>query len=418
MREYLLGRVAAVVAAVLMVAVLAPQSGASAASLKTLYSFCQQSGCADGATPIAGLIVDAGQLYGTTIYGGKYGGGTVFHVTLAGQEKVLYNFCEKANCVDGKYPGAFGTTQYGGAHNMGTVFEVTAGGQETVLYSFCEKDNCADGAVPFYSGLITDASGNLYGTTKVGGRNGVGTVFELTPAGRETVLYNFCSQGGCADGATPTAGLITDASGKLYGTTQSGGYDGGGTVFELTPNAAKTKWTEKVLHLFVGGADGAYPYAGLVMDASGKLYGTTQAGGANKNGTVFELTPNAAKTKWTEKVLYSFCAEANCADGSTGPANAVLIMDASGNLYGTTLYGGENKQRHGVRADPQRGQDKMDRESPLHLLLAGHGGGALHRRRQPLRRPGHGRVGDALRHDLKRRSWRRHGVRACAVDAD
>ena len=134
---------------------------------------------------------------------------------------------------------------------MGTVFEVTAGGQETVLYSFCEKDNCADGAVPFYSGLITDASGNLYGTTKVGGRNGVGTVFELTPAGRETVLYNFCSQGGCADGATPTAGLITDASGKLYGTTQSGGYDGGGTVFELTPNAAKTKWTEKVLHLFV-----------------------------------------------------------------------------------------------------------------------------------------------------------------------
>ena len=95
MREYLLGRVAAVVAAVLMVAVLAPQSGASAASLKTLYSFCQQSGCADGATPIAGLIVDAGQLYGTTIYGGKYGGGTVFHVTLAGQEKVLYNFCEK-----------------------------------------------------------------------------------------------------------------------------------------------------------------------------------------------------------------------------------------------------------------------------------------------------------------------------------
>ena len=250
MREYLLGRVAAVVAAVLMVAVLAPQSGASAASLKTLYSFCQQSGCADGATPIAGLIVDAGQLYGTTIYGGKYGGGTVFHVTSAGQEKVLYNFCEKANCVDGKYPGAFGTTQYGGAHNMGTVFEVTAGGQETVLYSFCEKDNCADGAVPFYSGLITDASGNLYGTTKVGGRNGVGTVFELTPAGRETVLYNFCSQGGCADGATPTAGLITDASRKLYGTTQSGGYDGSGTVFELTPNAAKTKWTEKVLYSF------------------------------------------------------------------------------------------------------------------------------------------------------------------------
>jgi uncharacterized repeat protein (TIGR03803 family) len=276
------------ISSILMVVILAPQGGASAASLKTLYSFCMQSGCADGATPIAGLIIDAGQLYGTTIYGGKYGGGTVFHVTSAGQEKVLYNFCEKINCVDGKYPGAFGTTQYGGAHNMGTVFEVTAGGQETVLYSFCEKDNCADGAVPFYSGLITDASG------------------------------------------------------KLYGTTQSGGYDGGGTVFELTPNAAKTKWTEKVLHLFSGGADGAYPYAGLVMDASGKLYGTTQSGGANQHGTVFELTPNAAKTKWTEKVLYRFCSQgtaaAPCTDGAY-PANG-LVMGASGTLYGTTSQHG------------------------------------------------------------------------------
>ena len=339
--------------AVLMIAVLAPRSGASAATLETLYSFCSQGGCVDGASPLAGLIMDAaGHLYGTTNGGGSHGEGTVFELTPAGRETVLYSFCVQANCADGASPMAglirdaaghlYGTTYGGGAHGQGTVFELAAAGRETVLHSFCSQGGCADGANPM-AGLIRDAAGHLYGTTSGGGAHGQGTVFELTAAGRETVLYSFCPQSGCADGNNPDAGLIMDASGKLYGTAAYGGAgDNGGAVFKLTPNAAKTKWTETLLYSFCsqsGCVDGATPLAGLIMD-SGRLYGTTYQAGANKNGTVFELTPNAAKTKWRESVLHSFCVRGAplCADGSSPVAG--LIMDASGKLYSTTKVGG------------------------------------------------------------------------------
>jgi uncharacterized repeat protein (TIGR03803 family) len=164
------------------------------------------------------------------------------------------------------------------------------------------------------------------------------TVASLAPwsrgasaADRETVLYSFCTQGSsCTDGTDPypQAGLIMDASGKLYGTTPGVEYGyGEGTVFALTPNAARTKWTETVLYSFcaqAGCTDGAYLYAGLIMDKSGKLYGTTYKGGLYNWGTVFELTPNAAKTKWTETVLYSFCAQgAPCTDGQAPYAGLV-----------------------------------------------------------------------------------------------
>ena len=219
------------------------------------------------------------------------------------------------------------------------------------MYSFCAQSSCTDGLYPI-AGLIQDASGNLYGTTEAGGAaelNG-GTVFELTVNAAKTawthkVLYSFCTQANCADGISPAAGLLGDASGNLYGTTKELGAHGGGTVFELMPNAKKTKWTHKPLYSFCaqGGAlctDGIYPASGLIGDGSGNLYGTTYQGGANPRGggTVFELTPNAAKTAWTHKVLYSFCPQPGCADGLLSLTG--LIADASGNLYGTTSTGG------------------------------------------------------------------------------
>jgi uncharacterized repeat protein (TIGR03803 family) len=189
-----------------------------------------------------------------------------------------------------------------------------------VLYSF----NYSDGAIP-YAGLIADASGNLYGTTESGGASSNGTVFQVTPTGSETVLYSFTG----TDGAIPLAGLIADASGNLYGTTSSGGANGGGTVFKLTPTQSGP-WTENVLYSF-NYSDGAIPYAGLIADASGNLYGTTESGGASNNGTVFQVTPTGSET-----VLYSF----SSSDGADPDAG--LIADASGNLYGTTIFGGAN----------------------------------------------------------------------------
>jgi uncharacterized repeat protein (TIGR03803 family) len=269
-----------------------------------LYSF--RSGT-DGAVPGAGLIFDAaGNLYGTTTAGGP-NNGTVFELTptTAGgwTEQVLYRFCSQANCTDGQYPygslifdaagNLYGTTEFGGTYGAGTVFKLTpaAGGgwTETVLYSFGRG---TDGASPLV-GLIFDVVGNLYGTTTFGGTYGAGTVFELTPTAgggwTETVLHSFNPNNG-TDGFNPYAGLIFDAAGNLYGTTYYGGSYGGGTVFELTP-AAGGGWTETVLRSFGNGTDGFWPYAGLIFDHAGNLYGTTEYGGTHNYGTVFELTP-------------------------------------------------------------------------------------------------------------------------------
>jgi uncharacterized repeat protein (TIGR03803 family) len=365
---------------------LTPNADKTAWTQKVLYSFCAQYNgtyCTDGAVPGAGLIMDkTGNLYGTTAEGGSYGG-VVFELTpnatrTAWTQKVLYRFCAQTDCTDGAYPVAvlimdaagnlYGTTGGGGANcqisgGCGTVFELKppATGKTAwthkVLYSFCAQGGtaCTDGEYPG-AGLIMDKTGNLYGTTEQGGIRSIyvcgnlneshtcGTVFELTPpavgktAWTETVLYRFCAQTNCTDGALTDAGVIMDAAGNLYGTTEYGGmYDGNGRgiVFELTPNAAKTGWTETVLHSFYG-----YPVAGVIMDVAGNLYGTTSGGW----GTAFELTPNAARTAWTRKLLYSFCAQGGtaCTDGREPEAG--LIMDISGNLYGTTYFGGANCQ--------------------------------------------------------------------------
>ena len=319
------------------------------------YGVCLAPGdCADGASPYAGLVMWGGNLYGTTFEGGAAGQGVVF--ALEGRPppsegyryRIYHSFCEQSGCTDGALPYAglvidgagdlYGTTELGGAIGLGVVFK-QVGGTETVLYSFCAQSGCTDGAKP-WAGLILDAAGNLYGTTQTGGNNvepgtvfGGGVVFKLAPDGTETVLYNFCAQSGCADGVHPYAGLVMDAAGNLYGTTYQGGSKGNGVVFKLAPNG-----TETVLHTFCeqsGCTDGALPRAGLATDAAGNLYGTTSAGGAAGWGVVFKLAPDG-----TETVLYNFCSQSSCTDGS-GPW-AGLILDAAGNLYGTTQTGGNN----------------------------------------------------------------------------
>ena len=343
----------------ILAAALFVTSTSAAAQEKVLYNFRNGT---DGAIPIfAGVIFDAaGNLYGTTSTGGAYGSGTVFELTpTAGgtwSEKVLYSF--KNDGTDGINPKAglifdaagnlYGTTSHGSPSHQGTVFELTpaAGGTwtEKVLHSFINDG--MDGGIPEAGPLIFDAAGNLYGTTFTGGAYGSGTVFELTPAAggtwTEKVLYSFNPFNG-ADGAAPYDGLIFDAAGNLYGTTEVGGTGGCGgyscgTVSELTPAAGGT-WTEKVLYRFQGGADGAVPVGGLIFDATGNLYGTACQGGAGGCGgygcgSVFELTPAAGGT-WTENVLHSF---SDTPDGA-GPEGG-LVLDSAGNLYGTTDGGG------------------------------------------------------------------------------
>ena len=320
----------------------------------------------DGAGPAARLIADAvGNLYGTTKYGGlNYG--TVFKLTLNSDgtysHAVLHNFTGYPN--DGAAPDGliadaaanlYGTTTGGGPSSCGgfgcgTVFRLMPNLDgtytESVLHSFTGGSDGqyggGDGQYPF-SGLIADAAGNLYGTTFYGGGNscegfGCGTVFKLTPkldgTYGESVLYSFT---GSHDGAAPSAGLLADAAGNLYGTTSQGGgaracLTGCGTVFKLTANPDGT-YSESVLHSFGGGSDGQTPSAGLIADAVGNLYGTTYAGGLTVCGgwcgTVFMLTSTG-----TLRVLHSF----NSSDGANPLAG--LMADAEGNLYGTTSLGG------------------------------------------------------------------------------
>lgn len=250
----------------------------------------------------------AGNLYGTTLAGGAHAWGIVFQLTASGTENVLYNFFGSADGASPYAPvtldaqgNLYGTTNVGGNSWAGVAYEVTPAGTETVLHSFCSQPNCSDGANP-YAGLIADAQGNFYGTTFGGGAYGYGTVFKLTPSGEETVLYNFA---GAPDGAAPYGGLIMDGQGNLYGTTYGGGvsnincYDSGcGTIFQLTASG-----TESVVYNFCSQAncsDGALPTAAMVFDGQGNLFGTTTAGGIGQCnvragtpgcGTVFKLTP-------------------------------------------------------------------------------------------------------------------------------
>jgi uncharacterized repeat protein (TIGR03803 family) len=304
------------------------------------------------------LSMDAGgNLYGTTYYGGanglcSSGCGSAYKLSPGGSgvwtETVLDNFDVQpggynptGGVVFGPGGRVYGTTGLGGLAGgfNGTVFEATpnTNGTWTVTTPFAFPTT--DGDVS-QSTLIEDAQGNLYGTTVGGGLSNIGTVFKLSPASgkwKEQLLYTFAgSVYGAATGSLPGAGVIADSAGNLYGTTVGGGARNLGTVFELSPTATGS-WNETVLHSFGSGSDGQNPFAALIFDGAGNLYGTTQYGGLYSDGTVFKLSP-AANGQWTESVIHSFAGYP--ADGRYPAAS--LVFDSKGNLYGTASTGGSS----------------------------------------------------------------------------
>ncbi len=308
---------------------------AVAGSESILHSF---GAAGDGSEPMAGLILGPdGNYYGTTEQGGVNGVGTVYRLTPAGVETVIYSF--GASAQDGTYPSAglvlgadgnfYGTTSSGGALFSangsfgGTVFKITPAGVETILYTFGASLNDGYNTA---AGLIQGTDGNFYGTNTAGGANNFGTLFKLTPAGVETVLHSFFAT--LTDGYDPTGSLIEGADGNLYGLTEAGGATngaGGGTLYSVTPAGV-----ESILYVFgIAANDGSVP-TGVVQGGDGNFYGVCKDGGANGNGTLFKVTPAGI-----EAILYSFGGSAG-----DGVQPASIIVGSDGNFYGATGAGG------------------------------------------------------------------------------
>ncbi len=255
----------------------------------------------------------------------------MFKVSKTGTETVLYSFAGGPSDGCNPYGGLirdaagnlYGNTSSCGAYNWGTIYKVDTAGKETVLYSFNYWD---DGASPYYSSLIMDAKGNLYGVNDEGGSFGRGTVYKLSKTGKFKVLHNFA--GGTTDGCYPYGTPALDKSGNLYGTTESCGSSSEGTVWEVSKAGVET-----VLHNFAGGSsDGGFPLSGVIMDAKGNLYGVTESGGSSGLGTVYELNSTGVT------VLHSFAGGSSDGEFPFGGP----VRDAKGNLYGTTPEGGSN----------------------------------------------------------------------------
>ena len=385
--------------AALVVGCLLGSAQSIAQTPTTLYNFCSQPNCADGLSPGIPLVQAAdGDFYGITNQGGANKTGTVFKLSTGGNLTTLYAFCSQPNCTDGAttYNGAvplvqatdgnfYGTTGGGSgcasanAKDCGTVFKMTAGGNLTTLYTFCSQINCTDGVAP--NGLVQAANGDFYGTTSQGGNAlnpyATGTVFKITAGGHLTTLYTFCSQPNCSNGGTPFGSLVRATDGNFYGTTWTSGLTGTGpgAFFKITPAGTlttlgyiagfpsgtlvqakdgnfygTTAFAGTIFKITPAGVlttlatVGGFPYAGLVQATDGNFYGTTYVGGANNNanqcqnngcGSVFEITPAGMLT-----TLYSFCSQPNCTDGYFPIAG--LIQATNGKLYGTTLAGGAN----------------------------------------------------------------------------
>ena len=309
---------------------------AQARTESVIYAFCLLTNCDDGGQPLSNVIMDAqGNMYGTTAYDGANGHGTVFKLDPRGTLTVLYAFCSVGTeCSDGSLPESglvrdsagnlYGTTNGGGAYKGGTVFKLSSDGTLTTLHSFANSGE--DGYAPT-AGLLRDSGGNLYGTTYLGGKYGAGTVYRVTPAGKENIMHSF--------GATPTDGTlpgnvvpVMDQLGNLYGTTLGGGANDFGTVFEITAGGG-----ESVLYSFgATKTDAVKPYAGLTIDSKGNLYGTATSGGKYNQGTVFRVSHSGAET-----IMHSF--KNHATDGYD--CQAPLVRDGSGNLYGVMFKGGQ-----------------------------------------------------------------------------
>jgi len=343
----------AVIAAAMMLA-----ANAHAGTEKVLYSF---TGGSDGYFSTTGVAMDsAGNIYGTTNFGGNAGIGTIYELTPSGGSYSYNQIHSFSNAQGNGFANSsllldssgnlYGVAESGGAQNSGTIFELSPNGGSwsmTVLYTF---RGGADGSVP-EANLVMDAAGNLYGVTALGGDTtlcggtGCGTVFELIHSGSGWTKQEIYRFKGGAGGSTPEGGLVFDASGNLYGTTAEQGVistlrcpSGCGTVFKLSPPATGHVWTATILHRF-NGVDGSTPVSAVVLDAAGNLYVATNVGGDLRCGTglgcgtVVELSP--AGSKWTSQVLHTF---AGTKDGAT-PSSG-LILDASGNVYGAVYSGG------------------------------------------------------------------------------
>jgi uncharacterized repeat protein (TIGR03803 family) len=323
--------------AALMVVLCASLAWAGA-SERTLYAF---PGGSNGIEPFGTMIFDeTGSLYGLAEEGGANDLGAIFKLSRSGSgswtESVIYSFSAiypspyLALDVSGNL---YGTSQLGGSNQCGTVYQLVPGSDgswtENTIYSFtCQSD----GYDPV--NVIFDAStGNLYGLAAGGGAYNLGTLFELTPVVGGGWTFNLIySFGNHYDGGAPQASLTLDSSGNLYGTTVSGGSYGNGTVFRFTPGAAG--WVETVLYSFTGGDNGAFPFAGVIFDRQGNLYGTTYEGGDDDVGVVYQLTPT--KGEWAIHVIHSFTGGP---DGGA-PSEFSLAIDDARNLYGTTVSGG------------------------------------------------------------------------------
>jgi uncharacterized repeat protein (TIGR03803 family) len=333
---------------------------AQAQTEQQLYNFCSDiSGdtCVDGETPYAGLILAAdGNFWGTTEEGGTYNAGIIFKLTPAGVITVVYNFAG-FNSPDSGYPSyslvqgpdgnLYGITSQASdmTSSSGTVFQVTPAGAFSTIFSFCSNygGNCPNGAQP-YAALTLGSDGNLYGTTLYGGANGygnsgfgAGTVFKVSTAGNESVVYNFCAKANCTDGLNPQSSVLQGMDGNFYTTTTSGGSANHGAVLKITPAGSLTT----LASLCTDGpcSTGSAPYAGLVQDSSGNFYGITSYGGNTSDctssqshpgcGTVFKVsTANAVSS------LYTFT---GAGDGATPN---LILQATDGNLYGTTQLAG------------------------------------------------------------------------------